>query len=156
MDPVKEWQSFASNSVIVDSFNHFSNLLSKSQNMYRLSRSSVGTGVSGPKKSFPLSAIHSLVIPSFTSHAESSAMPPNSDLDGGSNGGMLLRERSTVMKQRRGPNGEEVSSSSKCTIVPQHEQMFRCFTSDQTLLQHVESILAYVERDQMNTCHTTE
>jgi hypothetical protein len=154
----KSWQEFAANRVIVDSFNHFSSLLNKGQNLRRLgltmASSSASSSAGSPKK--PLSA-SSVLLPLPSSSSLAMGLPDTSsaslvaggsscdnDSSGTNKGEVLMRERSTVIKRRVvGPDGSEivVSKDAKYSIVPHEEQMFICFTTDAVILQHVESIL---------------
>lgn len=142
----KKWREIMSSGILIDSYSHFSSLFPRAQNPFRRSQSTSYTS-SRPLKPLNMTDdIRNIAIPASS---PSSVLLQTGTAEGSRNsgdkkdrrgdGGLLLRERSTVI--RKSSSSISSGSTSKLTAVPRQDEMLKSLTHDPILLGLVDSIL---------------
>ena len=140
----KKWREIMSSDILIDSYSHFSSLFPRAQNPFR----SQSTSYTSSRPLKPLNMaddIRNIAIPTSSS---SSVLLQTGTAEGsrnggerkdGRDGGLLLRERSTVI--RKSSSSISSGNTSKLTVVPRQDEMLKSLTRDPILLGLVDSIL---------------
>ena len=142
---VSKWQGIVTHPVLLDSYSHFTNLLSRRFKRRALQedklllqlQSATNSCLAAPNKRLDTSkSATSVVLPLSPSAPSTEGLNASTT----ATGDWLLRERSTVVKSKRTD-----SSDNKITIVPQHELTLATYCEDVSIAHHMAVLLGRVD-----------